>query len=145
KEAPARNREMAWALGYRRAHAVKKQLGITQKSRFKELGALARQFGASHNFETAGKIDGIRALRSDHSGIVSIHLRDHGSSSYAEEAARFSFTRAVGDVACFPEPTRSVVNELHFATRQAAGRAFAAEFLAPVEEIKSMLADRHDG
>ena len=143
-EAPARASERPWALGYRRARAVRHHMGISQSCRFTTLSALARQFGASHNFETADKIDGIRALRSDHNGNVSIHLRDHGSSPHAEEAARFSFARAVGDVACFPEPTRAVVNELHFAMRQAAGRAFAAEFLAPFEEIKSMLADKND-
>ena len=30
------------------------------------------------------------------------------------------------------------------AYRQAASRAFAAEFLAPIDEIRSMLDDRHD-
>jgi hypothetical protein len=143
-EAPARASERPWALGYRRARAIRRHMGISQSSRFTTLSALARQFGASHNFEPADKIDGVRALRSNHNGNVSIHLRDHGSSPHAEEAARFSFARAVGDIACFPEPTRAIVNELHFATRQAAGRAFAAELLAPIEEIKSMLADRHD-
>jgi hypothetical protein len=144
QEAPTRGSERAWALGYRRARAIRNYLGISQSSRFTTLSALTRQFGASQKFEPAENIDGIRALRSDHNGNISIHLRDHGSSAHAEEAARFSFARAVGDVACFPEPTRAVVNELHSATRQAAGRAFAAEFLAPVEEIKSMLADKHD-
>jgi Zn-dependent peptidase ImmA (M78 family) len=36
------------------------------------------------------------------------------------------------------------VNELHDAYRQAAGRAFAAEFLAPIEEILSMRRDGRD-
>ena len=35
-----------------------------------------------------------------------------------------------------------MVNGLHNASRQACGRAFAAEFLAPVDEIDSM---REDG
>lgn len=143
-EAPTRGSERPWALGYRRARALRRHLGVSQSSRFTTLSALARQFGASQKFEPADNIDGIRALRSDHNGNISIHLRDHGSSPHAEEAARFSFARAVGDVTCFPGPTRAVVNELHFATRQAAGRAFAAELLAPIEEIKSMLADKHD-
>lgn len=57
----------------------------------------------------------------------------------------FSFARAVGDVTCFPEDTgRAVVNRLNRAHRQAAGRAFAAELLAPVEEVCSMENDGYD-
>lgn len=37
-----------------------------------------------------------------------------------------------------PGTVRSVVNGLHEADRQAAGRAFAAEFLAPIDEVLSM-------
>lgn len=143
-KSPARKGERAWSLGYRRARAIRKHLNISGSDRFKSLKDITRKFGASHNFEPAGKIDGVRALRSDHNGTVSIHLRDHGSSAEAEGAARFSFARAVGDVACFPEPSRSVINELHFASRQSAGRAFAAELLAPIDEIKSMISDGHD-
>ncbi len=47
--------------------------------------------------------------------------------------------RAVGDVICFGDTRRSVVNRLHRAERQAAGRAFAAEFLAPVESVLEMV------
>ncbi len=43
-----------------------------------------------------------------------------------------------------PPVARSVVNDLHDASRQALGRAFAAEFLAPVEEILSMREDGKD-
>lgn len=143
-ETPPRAGERAWSLGYRRARAIRNYLNFSQSDRFKSLKELARVFGASHNFESADRIDGVRALRSDHNGTVSIHLRDHGSSPESEEGARFSFTRAVGDVACFPEPSRAVINELHFASRQSAGRAFAAEFLAPIDEIKSMIEDGHD-
>jgi hypothetical protein len=136
--------ERAWSLGYRRARAAREVMKVPQASRFKTLQSLAQMFGASHNFSVADRIDGIRALRSDHNGVVSIHLRDHGTSSEAASAARFSFARAVGDVICFPEPTRAVINDLHFAIRQSAGRAFAAEFLAPIEEIQSMRRDGHD-
>jgi hypothetical protein len=34
--------------------------------------------------------------------------------------------------------------ELGFVEPKVGGRAFAAELLAPIEEIKSMLADKHD-
>jgi hypothetical protein len=71
-------------------------------------------------------------------------MRTHGESPEARAAHLFSFARAVGDAVCFPEPGRAPVNELHYASRQAAGRAFAAEFLAPVNEVRSMHEDGHD-
>ncbi len=48
----------------------------------------------------------------------------------------FAMARAVGDAA--------PVKDLHNTVRQAAGRAFAAEFLAPIDEIRSMRDDKHD-
>lgn len=56
----------------------------------------------------------------------------------------FAFARAIGDATANPPAARSVVNDLRDASRQACGRAFAAEFLAPVEEIASMRADGRD-
>jgi Zn-dependent peptidase ImmA (M78 family) len=50
----------------------------------------------------------------------------------------------VGDASCFLDEGRAPVNELRSAYRQAAGRAFAAEFLAPISEIDSMLDDGRD-
>jgi hypothetical protein len=143
-EVPARPPEAAWALGYRRARAMRKSLDISQTDRFRSVQVLAKKFGASNSFEAAPRVDGARALRSDHNNTVSIHLRDHGSSSEAESMACFSLARAIGDVACFPEPSKAIVNELHLATRQSAGRAFAAEFLAPIDEVQAMLKDRKD-
>ncbi len=143
--APEHQGERSWALGYRRARSMREVLNLRQEDRIQSDKALAKRLGAATNFEPAGRVDGIRALRSHTSGDdVSIHMRDHGSSPQARVAQLFSFARAVGDVACFPSPTRSPVNELHSAYRQAAGRAFAAEFLAPVDEVMSMQADGHD-
>ena len=62
-------------------------------------------------------------------------------SSRAPSAVRnragnlFALARAVGD---------ATVNDLREAARQACGRAFAAEFLVPIEEIFSMRDDGHD-
>ena len=92
-ETPKRDSERPWALSYRRAHAIKRHMSMEQSARFKTLSDLARTFGASHNFEPADEIDGIRALRSDRGGNVCIHLRDHGSSPHAEDGSRFSLER----------------------------------------------------
>ena len=143
--APERQGERSWALGYRRARSLREALDLRQKDRIRSDKAFAKKLGASANFESAGVVDGIRALRSQTTGDdVSIHMRDHGTAPQAPVAQLFSFARAVGDVACFPSPARSPVNQLRSAHRQAAGRAFAAEFLAPIEEVLSMQADGHD-
>ncbi|WP_372423418.1 hypothetical protein [Salinarimonas chemoclinalis] len=135
----------AWQLGYPRARAFRAQLGLTSADRTRSAGALARRLGSSPRFASATAdpkaMSGIRALRSDGTDAqVHIHLR----RTARDEAALFAFARACGDVVCFPEKGRSVVNDLQAAYRQAAGRAFAAEFLAPIEEIRSMEADGYD-
>jgi hypothetical protein len=143
--APERQGERGWALGYRRARSLREALNLRQNDRIRNDKTFAKKLGAATNFEAAARVDGIRALRSHTTtDDVSIHMRDHGTSPQARVAQLFSFARAVGDVACFPSPTRSPVNELHSAHRQAAGRAFAAEFLAPIDEVLSMQADGHD-
>ena len=45
---------------------------------------------------------------------------------------------------CCPDTPRSVVNELRDAERQAAGRAFAAEFLAPVQSVLDLVGSGRD-
>jgi len=142
--APDRGGEDYWALGYRRARALRRLMNLDESRRFKSTRVLAKKFGAGDGFSAAPRTDGIRALRSHHNDEVHIHMRNHGSSASADVAYRFSLARAIGDVACFPPATRAAINELHFASRQAAGRAFAAEFLAPVNEIESMRRDGHD-
>jgi hypothetical protein len=142
--APERGEEDDWALGYRRARAVRKLINVDESRRFKSTHVLAAKFGAGDSFSFAANADGIRALRSHRNDIVHIHMRYHGASMNADTAYRFSLARAIGDVVCFPSPGRAAINELHFASRQAAGRAFAAEFLAPVNEIESMRRDGHD-
>lgn len=141
--APRRKLEESWKLGYRRARALRATLNLKTVDRFQTYSSLAVKLGASHAFELAESIDGLRALRSDHADGVRLHIRKAGSS-HAASTHLFSFTRAVGDVACFPEQTRAPVNELKAAYRQAAGRAFAAEFLAPIDEVRSMRAEGRD-
>jgi len=133
----------AWSLGYRRARAMRRVLDLSEKDGFADFQGLARVLGASSAFKPT-KLPtgvGIGAMRSYLDGSARIHLR-HGSEP---AGMLFSFARAVGDVTCFPEDTgRAVVNRLNRAHRQAAGRAFAAELLAPVEEVCSMEDDGYD-
>ena len=126
-----------WAAGHRAARACRQALSLGSDHRFPSYATLARKLGAER-FEPAQLVDGVRALRSCPDGDVRIHLHDHGRA----ERLNFAFARAVGDAVCFRNTPRSVVNDLHRAERQATGRAFAAEFLAPVESVVGM---REDG
>jgi hypothetical protein len=135
---PARSDEAGWSLGYRRARSVRQVLSLQAGSRFPSYKLLAEKLNASSSFRLARDVDGIRVLREDHSDGVRLHVRKHGSSARARESELFSFCRAVGDVVCFPDECLAPVNNLHAAHRQAAGRAFAAEFLAPIDEVRSM-------
>lgn len=143
-EAPAQEGGDGWALGYRRARAVRKAMSIADGARFQTFRPLAESLGAARSFELARPVDGIKALRSDAGDGVHIHMRSLGSAPWAQASHLFTFARAVGDAACFPAAARSPVNELQSAYRQAAGRAFAAELLAPAREVKSMRGDRRD-
>jgi hypothetical protein len=144
RRAPERQFEESWALGYRRARAMRHVLNLRAAARFRSFRTLAEKLGASRSYTLARKVDGIRALRSDRPDAIYIHMRLHGDSPQAKALHLFSFARAVGDAVCFPAEERAPVNELHAAYRQSAGRAFAAEFLAPIDEIRSMLEDGHD-
>lgn len=144
-EAPSRVGEQAWAQGYRRARAMRKALGLKPQHRFSSFMDLARRLGAGKSYNLAAKVSGISALRREaQSGGINVHLRNHGDSEGAKATHLFALSRAIGDAACFPGPETAPINRLHKAHRQAAGRAFAAEFLAPIEEIRSMLSDARD-
>jgi hypothetical protein len=134
----------AWATGYRRARAVRKLLSLPQSERFTSFFDLARRLGAPKNYALAPTVDGIRALRRDREDGLHVHLRHHGESAEATVAHLFALARGVGDAVCFPEPQIAPINNLRSAYRQAAGRAFAAEFLAPSEEVESMREAKRD-
>ena len=140
---PSRDLEQAWSLGYRRARALRRLMSLGPGDRFVSFRRLAERLGASPAFEVTKPVDGVQALRSDRPDGVRIHLRSLGHPTRSG-AYLFGFTRAVGDAVCFPAETRAPINELHAAYRQAAGRAFAAEFLAPIDEIRSMREDGRD-
>lgn len=143
-KAPTKEDERSWALGYRRARALRSILGLKSADRFRSYASLAKRLGANVGFRHVESVDNIRALRSDKNDGTHIFIRDHGKSSKSRTGELFAFARAVGDVVCFPSHSRAVVNEVVDALHQAAGRAFAAELLAPVQEVLSMWNEGRD-
>lgn len=139
---PAIEGEEGWARGYRRARAFRTTLGLRESDRLKSYKSLAKLLGNA-NFQPKAAVDGIRVLREDDERGVMLHLRQR-ASPYASSEQLFSLARGVGDVACFPESDVAPINDLLYAYRQRCGRAFAAEFLAPVREVRSMWEDGRD-
>ena len=133
-----------WAIGYRAARVFRARLGLGPERRFATYGELATALGASAKFEPAPATAGVRLIRTVADDGVHLHLRSHGRTDVANASQLFALARGVGDALCFPRTRRSAVNDLRSAYRQAVSRAFAAEFLAPIEEIRSMAQDGYD-
>ena len=133
--------EMPWCAGYRCARAVRRSLNIGLGERF-QVPSLAERLGGPQ-FEVAGAMTGVRAIVATSDEATHVHLR-RVASRYQQASELFSLARAIGDAVASPRVDRSVVNDLHYAARQATGRAFAAEFLAPIDEVASMQRDGKD-
>lgn len=131
--------EWPWCAGYRCARAVRRRLNLGVGDRL-DVPTLAERLDGAR-FTGAGSVSGVRAIVETRGEATHVHLPTV-RSGLRHVSERFAFCRALGDIVANPPVERSAVNDLRKATRQATGRAFAAEFLAPVEEILSM---QHDG
>lgn len=137
--------EKAWSAGYRNARSMRRAMDLDQTVRLASFRDLARRLGAARSYDLAPGVDGISAMRREGHHDVHVHLRDHGRQATASATHLFVLARSVGDVVVFPGTQAAPINDMTNAYRQAAGRAFAAEFLAPIDEIRSMRADGKDG
>ena len=133
--------EMPWCAGYRCARAARQQLNIGPGERF-QVPTLATRLDGSQ-FEVAGAVAGVRAVVATSDDATHVHLRKV-ASRHQQASELFALARAIGDAVANPQAERSAVNDLHDAARQATGRAFAAEFLAPIDEVLSMQEDGND-
>ena len=138
ESARRRRTERGWATGYRAARAFRDVLGIRRKEDLGSPGDIARRLGSS-SFRCTSGVAGISALVSRGEDEVRIHVRERGVGDWARQVENFAFARAIGDAVCYRDTQRSVVNGLRQAERQAVGRAFAAEFLAPVKSVLRMV------
>ena len=132
------SRERAWSQGYRMARVFRKSLNLEAVGRITPIKSLSKLLG-NPDFRRASGETTIRAAvtRTD-GGKTGIHLRKLGRKKWEYLSEEFAFARAVGDAVCFPDDEISVVNALKSAERQAVGRAFAAELLAPIDRILEM-------
>ena len=122
--------ERARARGYRCASAARRFLDLTRRDRLPSVEEVANRFEAPE-FETPPTSRGLRALVSSVSEIVNVHLSDTVLRQ-GKTAWLFALGRALGEGLANPTAPRAVVNDLRNASRQAANRAFAGAFLAPL-------------
>ena len=135
-----RDSEGVWGPAYRLARAFRQTIGVNQEFEFNSVYSIAGMLGNA-SFEKSEGLSGVEGVVSWGTD-VHIHLR---RSRYGLPwFENFNMARAIGDAICFPEDGPSVINRLHGAERQAAGRAFAAEFLAPVEAVLGMDQEGYD-
>ncbi len=134
--------ERSWARGYRCARVARRALDIGETVRLNSLAALASRLDAPSFRPVSAPTPGLRALvRSD---ADSVHVHIPAARRMAPGAQLFAFGRALGDAVVNPPAGLSAINDLRDAARQAASRAFAAEFLAPVSEVLAMREDNWD-
>ena len=99
--------------------------------------SVAAKLGGAHFRRKQGPREIFAVVAHENDG-VHIHLREFGKAKWAKSMETFAFARAIGDAVCFPDTPLSTINNLHKAERQAVGRAFAAEFVAPAETVLGM-------
>ena len=130
--------ERGWAVGYRTARALRDVVDMAPAEALSSPADIARRLGSA-SFKCTPGVAGIAALVSRADDDVRIHVRERGAWDWARCAENFALARAIGAAVCYRDAQRSVVNGLRQAERQAVGRAFAAEFLAPIRSVVHLL------
>ncbi len=123
-----------WKQGIAMAKLVREQLHINPTRRISSVKELADMFGAS-GFEASPRAPGsLRAFQSNARSVPTVVVEDENPAS-----TKFLLARAIGDFVVFRSSASCVANL--YTDRQAVGRAFAAEFVAPAEGVVHMIED----
>ena len=118
-----------WRRGYELANSVRRLLDVGDgRFEFHAQGPLA-----VHHRESATPCSRIHGLVAEN-GPACV------TTGRSDTGRRFLLARALGDYIGRPEPGFGILTSL-FTDRQAQSRAFAAEFLAPAESLRSRLDD----
>lgn len=123
-----------WRRGTAIARALREHLDLAPDQAIRGVGEVAAVFGAS-GFQTSPKAPGsLRAFQCQSKGFPTVIVEDEGP-----ERTKFVLARAIGDFLVFQSSASCVANL--YTDRQAVGRAFAAEFVAPAEGVVRMIED----
>ncbi len=126
--------DAAWSAGYTSARKVRKLLGFSESEPVGDLPTLARRLGNARFRATEPSATGLRGVSRIQPGRPQAIVG--GSRNPANTL--FAVARTFGDAIHFAAGRRSPVTEQSGTYRQALGRAFAAEFLAPVRPVLEM-------
>lgn len=135
---PSRGWEEPWTVGYSLADKLRRRLGLGVDPIGD--GELAKLFGfpATASLDTIGAESVPIAFRAEGSDDrLDIHL-----SASSPNARRFQFTRLIGGHLTMSAFNRFVPATRAATTRQKVQRAFAAEFLCPIEGLREMFGTR---
>jgi hypothetical protein len=119
-------------IGYEAARQTRVALNRSPDARFDSVDALARAFGTGDFDVSSHYVPGIRAVANTGSGRHTKVLVSGGN--LPPQSKLFSLARAVGDTIVFENSQRAAITD-NETSRQAVGRAFAAELLAPAEIV----------
>lgn len=125
----------AWRLGYATAMTTRQEFGIDIGKPPSRMADLERVFGADRSPVGDGHGRNLRAMVTVNGGLAIVvgNFKDERTQSFA-------LARAVGDYLLFGRSGRSPVMDT-YSFQQQAGRAFAAELLAPGNRIREMHED----
>jgi hypothetical protein len=122
-----------WRIGKDRALEARRQIGLAQDRPVGGLSGISRMFGGDGKFapSSAGEeaLRGFQGFTNDAPVVV---VKDEGPRSTA-----FLMSRGVGDYLVYGSREAPIANI--YSDRQAVGRAFAAEFMAPAQSVVHMI------
>lgn len=136
KEVPDRADNAPWQTGYRAAHEIRALLGLDVNRVFESTASLAGLCGAKDFLMASQRSRGLKACISFEGRSPRVLVNKFGR----ETSALFALARSIGDFVVYAQTGRSPITAT-YSHRQAVGRAFAAELLAPAEVITEMAAD----
>lgn len=123
----------AWRIGTERAREARKQIGLAEDRPVGGLGGLARIFKGDAEFipSSAGE-DLLRGYQGRGDSVPVVVVKDEGPKSTS-----FLVSRSIGDYLVYGSRESPIADI--YSDRQAVGRAFAAEFMAPARGVVHMV------
>jgi DNA-binding MarR family transcriptional regulator len=126
-----------WRTGTERARRVRKKLNLGSSQSIGGLKGIAKLFGDGGDFSvSAAGEDSIKGFIGHGDSIPVVIARDEGPNHTA-----FLASRAIGDFLAYGSREAPITNI--YSDRQAVGRAFAAEFIAPADGVVHLIDDEH--
>jgi len=122
-----------WRIGTDRAREARRQIGLAQDVPIGGISELAHLFRGDEQFapSLAGE-ELLRGFQGRGDSVPVIIVKDEGPKRTA-----FLMSRAIGDYLVFGSREAPIVDI--YSDRQAVGRAFAAEFMAPAQGVIHMI------